>query len=354
MAGTNGRNIIATINTPSAAGLASALVLAAMSLSAVAQDAAVPVNALNFARAESDLYFASTVKRGGFGKFDHNRTPAPIDRQDVVRMNRDTLYSGAVFDLDAAPVTITLPDAGKRFVSLMIVNEDHYALDTVYAPTTITYTREKAATRYIIAVVRTLVNAKDAGDVKAANLVQDAIKVEQAKTGAFETPNWDPTSQKKAREALNTLGSLGGLKDNRFGRSGDVDPISWLISTAIGWGGNPQRDAVYGIFFPKENDGKTAYNLTMKDVPVDGFWSVTVYNADGYFAKNDLDAYSFNNLTAKPNADGSYTIQFGGDPKAAASYLPIQAGWNYLVRQYRPRKEILDGSWKFPEAQPTR
>ncbi|MGA8750526.1 MAG: DUF1254 domain-containing protein [Pseudolabrys sp.] len=188
---------MATINTPSAAGLASALVLAAMSLSAVAQDAAVPVNALNFARAESDLYFASTVKRGGFGKFDHNRTPAPIDRQDVVRMNRDTLYSGAVFDLDAAPVTITLPDAGKRFVSLMIVNEDHYALDTVYAPTTITYTREKAGTRYIIAVVRTLVNAKDAGDVKAANLVQDAIKVEQAKTGAFETPNWDPTSKKK-------------------------------------------------------------------------------------------------------------------------------------------------------------
>ena len=118
---------------------------AAMSLSAVAQDAAVPVNALNFARAESDLYFASTVKRGGFGKFDHNRTPAPIDRQDVVRMNRDTLYSGAVFDLDAAPVTITLPDAGKRFVSLMIVNEDHYALDTVYAPTTITYTRKKRA-----------------------------------------------------------------------------------------------------------------------------------------------------------------------------------------------------------------
>jgi hypothetical protein len=176
-----------------------------------------------------------------------------------------------VFDLDAAPVTITLPDAGKRFVSLMIVNEDHYALDTVYAPTTIIYTREKAGTRYIIAVVRTFVDAKEAEDVKAANLVQDAIKVEQAKTGTFEAPNWDLTSQKKARDALNTLGSLGGLKDNRFGRPSDVDPVSWLISTAIGWGGNPQRDAVYSIFFPKENDGKTAYRVTVQDVPVDGF-----------------------------------------------------------------------------------
>jgi hypothetical protein len=210
--------MMATFNRCRAVTLSATILLAALPPSAFAEDVTVPVNALNFARAESDLYFATAVKRGGFGKFDHNRTPAPIDRQDVVRMNRDTLYSAAVFDLDAAPVTITLPDAGKRFVSLMIVNEDHYALDTVYAPTTIIYTREKAGTRYIIAVVRTFVDAKEAEDVKAANLVQDAIKVEQAKTGTFEAPNWDLTSQKKARDALNTLGSLGGLKDNRFGR----------------------------------------------------------------------------------------------------------------------------------------
>jgi hypothetical protein len=92
----------------------------------------------------------------------------------------------------------------------------------------------------------------------------------------------------------------------------------------------------------------------VKDIPVDGFWSVSVYSAEGYFAKNDRNAYSFNNLTAAPSADGSYTLQFGGDPKAVKNYLPIQPGWNYLVRQCRPRKEILDGSWKFPEAQPVR
>jgi hypothetical protein len=38
----------------------------------------------------------------------------------------------------------------------------------------------------------------------------------------------------------------------------------------------------------------------------------------------------------------------------ALSYLPIVKGWNYTVRLYRPRKEILDGIWKFPEAQPVR
>jgi metallo-beta-lactamase class B len=92
----------------------------------------VSVNALNFPRAESDLYFSRFVKDGGLGRLRHRRAPASIDEQDVVRMNRDTLYSSGVFDLEAAPVTITLPDPGRRFMSMLVVSEDHYALDVVY------------------------------------------------------------------------------------------------------------------------------------------------------------------------------------------------------------------------------
>ena len=84
----------------------------------VRPEPAVPVTPDNFPRAELDLYFASAVKDGGLGKFLHRREPTALDRQTVTRMNRDTLYSGAVFDLDAGPVTITLPDAGQRFMSM--------------------------------------------------------------------------------------------------------------------------------------------------------------------------------------------------------------------------------------------
>jgi hypothetical protein len=87
-------------------------------------------------------------------------------------------------------------------------------------------------------------------------------------------------------------------------------------------------------------------------VPVDGFWSISPYNAEGYYQKNDLDAYSLNNITAKTSADGSTTIHFGGCDGKTTNCLPIMPGWNYTVRLYRPRKEILDGTWKFPEAQP--
>ncbi|MGB8075514.1 MAG: DUF1214 domain-containing protein, partial [Pseudolabrys sp.] len=94
------------------------------------------------------------------------------------------------------------------------------------------------------------------------------------------------------------------------------------------------------------------YKLTVRDVPIDGFWSVSRYNAQGYYEKNALDAYTINNITGKKNADGSVVIQFGGCDGKIPNCLPIEEGWNYMVRLYRPHEEILRGKWKFPEAQP--
>lgn len=298
----------------------------------------VAVNAVNFARAETDMYFARAVKAaGGLGKFYHVRTPTPIDKQDVVRMNRDTLYSAAVFDLDAVPVTITLPDSAQRFMSLSIVKRDHYAMQTLYAPQTATLDRESIGTRYVMAMVRTFVNANDPEDIKTANAAQDDIELGQASTGVFDVPQWDLVTHKTAREALIALAALGGTRDNRFGRPEEVDTVSWFIGTAAGWGGNPLRDAMYVPIYPTMNDGKTAYQLTIKDVPVVSFWSISVYNADGFFFENDKHAYSVNNVTAKRRDDRAVQIQFGGDPTKADNALPITRGWNYVLRLYRPR-----------------
>jgi hypothetical protein len=83
---------------------------------------------------------------------------------------------------------------------------------------------------------------------------------------------------------------------------------------------------------------------------VDGFWSVTVYNAKGFYEGPD-SAISVNSVTGKPNADGSMTIRFGRDP-SAANYLRIMPGWTYIVRLYRPRPEAVAGQWAFPEPAP--
>lgn len=329
------------------------ILLAALLFPSFATADPLPVHAFNFARAETDMYMQKGAADGSFGKLQHRREPATIDKQDVIRMNRDTLYSNGVFDLDAAPVTITLPDAGKRFMSLQVISQDHFTTGVYYAPGSHTFTRGQVGTRYMYFIIRTLADPGKPEDVKAANALQDQIRIEQAATGRLELPDWDVAARDKARAALLSLASLGGTK-TMFGSKDEVDPISHLIGSAAGWGGNPPQAAIYQVAFPKANDGKTVHRLTVKDVPVDGFWSISVYNAQGFFEKNDLGAYSVNNLTAKPDPDGSITVQFGGDPKGAANYLPITSGWNYTVRLYRPRKEILDGGWTFPEAQPVK
>ncbi len=313
-----------------------------------------PVGVDNFIRAESDLYFSNMVKDGSFGKFLHRREPAAIDNQTVIRLNRDTLYSAAVFDLDAGSVTITMPDAGPRFMSLMIVNQDHYVPTVIYQPGPHVLDKATIGTRYVMAAVRTLVDPASPDDVKKVHTLQDAIKVEQSSTGKFEVPQWDPMSQKKVRDALLVLGSTIPDFAHAFGTKDTVDPIRHLIGTASGWGGNPDKDATYLNITPPQNDGVTAYKLVVKDVPVDAFWSISVYNAEGYFEKNPENAYSVNSITGKKAADGSVVIQFGGKDDKTANYLPIVKGWNYTVRLYRPRKEILDGTWKFPEPQPVK
>jgi hypothetical protein len=309
----------------------------------------------NFKRAESDMYFARFVKEGGFGKFHHERELAPIDKQTVIRLNRDTLYSFGVFDLGPGPLTVTLPDAGKRYMAIQVISEDHYAVDVIYKPGAHTFTKDKVGTRYVCMAVRTFVNPDDVADVKAVHALQDALRAEQKAGGKFEIPSWDQESQKKIRDALLALADAnGGLDSSRmFGRKDQVDPVEHLLGTAAGWGGNPRSAALYIGVVPKLNDGKTAYQLTLKDVPIDGFWSVSVYNKEGFFEKNARNAYTLNNVTAKPNADGSITIHFGGNENATNA-LPIVPGWNYLLRLYRPRAEILDGTWKAPEAQPVK
>src|SRR5262245_39059502 len=323
---------------------------------AAGEPKSVPVTADNYIRAETDRVFAAMIKSSSnFGKFRHHREVLPLDKQTVPPVNRDTLYSTAIFDLDAGPVTITMPDAGKRFMSLMVIDQDHYVHGVHYGAGHHTLTRDKIGTRYAFAVLRTLVDPQNRDDVKAAHALQDASKVEQpGGPGKFEVPNWDQTSLKKVRDALIVLNTT--LPDLRraFGSKAAVDPVRHLIATASAWGGNPDKDAIYLNITPPTNDGKTVYSLTVKEVPVDAFWSITVYNAEGYIQKNEHNAYSLNSITAKKGDDASVTVQFGGYDGKTPNCLPITPGWNYLVRLYRPRKEILEGTWKFPEAQPVK
>lgn len=307
------------------------------------------VNVENFVRAETAAQFDRMLPlTGGINQWFHFRKPTPLDQQSVIRMNRDTLYSAAIVDISEG-ATLNLPDAGDRYLSVMVVNENHYINRVFQGAGTYELTMDEFDTPYVNLSARTLVNAADPDDIKAVNALQDQFKITAASAKPYTHPDYEQTSYETTFKALLELAR--GLPDSRnaFGKKETVDPIRHLLWTAAGWGGLPSNEAYYLNVEPNLPLG--AYKITVKDVPVDAFWSISLYNKDGFFEKNDQDAYSVNNISGTPNPDGSFTIHFGGDP-TSVNYLPIMEGWNYVVRLYQPRSEILDGTWVFPSVEP--
>jgi hypothetical protein len=302
------------------------------------------VNVDNFARAETDRMFAAlAAQAGGVNRLHHNRVPTPLDRQPVIRMNRDTLYSLAIIDLQEG-ATVTLPESGDRYVSVMVVNNDHYINRILHDAGEHALTIGEFDTRYVAVVARVLVEPDDPPDVEAVHALQDGLAVTAVSAEPFVTPKYDTESLDDTRTALLHLAKNVQGFARTFGARGEVDPVRHLLGTAAGWGGLPEREAYYVNVEPRLPVGR--YALRVGDVPVDAFWSISLYDADGYFPDTG-EAVSVNDVTPARDADGGITVHFGDWPNGTPNRLPITDGWNYLVRLYRPRPEILDGSWTF-------
>ena len=308
----------------------------------------MPVTVKTVARAETDIALKKMYAlTGDYGKFYHLRTPTPIDKQTVIRMNRDVLYSSVMFDL-SKPATITMPETNGRYQSLHVINQEHYSYAKT-KPGKYELTQEKVGSKYVYIIIRTFIDANDPEDIKKANELQDAIKVSGGGNDPLEVPDWNLEQLEKARAALNALASLGISNKGAFGLKDEIDPVNFLIFSAIGWGGLPNYNTVGVAGAVDKNDGNTAYSVTAKDVPVNAFWSIIVYNEKGFIPENDMKSYSYNNVTAEKNNDGSITINFGGCDDGRINCIPISKGWNYTIRMYEPQEEVLNGQYKFPE-----
>lgn len=299
----------------------------------------------NFARIESERMFAGIAAAAGSSNvWNHYRVPTPIDQQTVIRMNRDTLYSAAIIDVSQG-ATITIPESRGRYTSIMLVNQDHYINRILHEPGTHELTAEELGSDFVCAAARILVNPEDPADVAEVNRLQDQLGLNSAAGGQFSPAPYEQSSFAETRDAMLVLArGLSGM-ERCFGRREDVDPVRHLLGAAIGWGGLPEFEASYINVEPRLPVGE--YALTVGEVPVDGFWSISLYNADGFFEPNELGAYSVNSVTGVRDSDGTITVRFGGDA-SAPNYLPLMEGWNYLVRLYRPHPAVLEGTWTFP------
>jgi hypothetical protein len=311
---------------------------------------AVAVTIDNFREAETARMFDSFVEpAGGVNRWLHYRKPTPIEAQPVIRMNRDTLYGAAIVDISKG-ATLTIPDHGDRYVSVMAVNESHYINAIYSAPGRYELRQEEHGSPFVALFARVFIDPSDESEIAAVNTVQDGLVVEAASSKPYLHPDYDPQTLDATRETLARLGQGLGSSARTFGSPSEVEPTRHLIGTAIGWGGLPQYEAFYAIESEPRPLGE--FTMTLRDVPVDAFWSVTVYNKDGYFEPNPFDSYSLNSVTATPEADGSYVLRFAPEPGGATNHLYVMDGWNYTMRFYRPRPEIVDGRWQAPRPEP--
>ena len=341
---------LALAATASLAGTMSSAQSVSSDLSGLFQDQEITVNVDNFVRAATDAEIGKYLAlSGGVNKLFHLRVPTPVDQQPTIRMNRDTLYSMSIIDITEG-ASVTLTDAGQRYISAHIINQDHY-MDVYSGGGTYSIDMEKYATPYVVLIVRTLVDSSDAADVADVQSLQDQIQVDAGSARPFIMPNYDEESFEAVLEAALSLAVHIPDSQATFGMRDEVDDIRHFLGAAFGWGGLPSSEAFYLNVEPNLPVGEYRIHVPA-DVPVDAFWSVSLYNARGFFEENDLDAYNVNSVTGKREEDGSMVVHLGGCGDARPNCLPIMEGWNYAVRLYQPRDEVTAGTWEYPAEEP--
>jgi hypothetical protein len=142
-----------------------------------------------------------------------------------------------------------------------------------------------------------------------------------------------------------------------------TDYLMRALVTAIGLGANRPQDAVYPTSLKDAEDraydgaDKYVMHLAKGELPpVEGFWSVTMYNAGYFFVANPINRYSISpRQNLKSNPDGSVDLYIQKDSPGAdkeSNWLPAPAGkFLLMLRMYWPDENapsILDGTWTIP------
>jgi hypothetical protein len=240
------------------------------------------VTSENYIRAETDFAFADFQKNTGgkVNEFFYITEPTPLDQQTVVRMNKDTLYAGAVVDTEGG-ATVTIPEfPDDRYFSVYVIDNDHYAATVLYEPGTYQIPGD---TKYVSLIQRIqLMDASDPEDVALVNKLQKSITINASSADSFPTPQWDKESMLALRaEYEKEFQKFDQYEPDWMGPRGEVNEDTRHLAVAGAWGLFPEKDAVY-INYTGPSDPNQCYTATY-DVPENNaFWSITVYGNDGF------------------------------------------------------------------------
>ena len=328
---------------------ACALAMAAVAHAQAQPTAPVKVTPDTYIRAETDRQFAEIVgMAGGVNRFYHFRSPTPLDKQNVVRMNRDTLYSMGIVDTSKG-ATISVPELPKgRYASVYLADNDHYVPFVIYTAGTHELPRD---TKYLALGIRIQVfNPKDPDEIALVNKLQDQFVIKANSADPLPGFKWDSQSLRTLTAQYEKDSAQYSSWKGMQGPRGKVDEKTRHIAAAAAWGLFPEWDATY-LNYSGGHDPKVCHKATYKVPENEAFWSITVYGNDG-FMKTENNIVNSSNV--KLNADGTFTVYFGSKELCGdvQNRLDVTEGWNFLMRVYRPGASVLNGSYKLPKAEP--
>jgi len=312
----------------------------------ISPETGIEVTPETYIRAETDRQFGIVNKMaGGVNRLFHFRRPTPLDEQNVVRMNRDTLYSMGLVDTSKG-ATITVPEIPKgRYVSVQLVDNDQYCPFVIYTAGTHEFPKD---TKYLGVGVRIQVfNPKDANEVALVNKLQDQFVINANSADPLPLFRWDIESLKALTAQYEKDSARYSSWKGMMGPRGKVDEKTRHIGAAAAWGLLPEWDATY-LNYSGDPDPEVGYMAIYKVPENKAFWSITVYGKDGYMkSENNI----VNSSNAKFNADGTFTVYYGSKELCGdvANRLDVTDGWNFLMRVYRPGTSVLDGTYKLSE-----
>jgi hypothetical protein len=339
-------NVSTVKSAISALSFCAAITALSVSFNSAPATASEMVTPETYIRAETDRSFGNiAVQGGGVNKFFYIRQPTPLDGQTVVRMNRDTLYSAAIVDTEGG-ATVTLPKSPDgRFISILLIDNDHYAPAVHYDPGTYELPKD---TKYLAVVVRVQVfNPNDPAEIALVNKLQDQVVIKASKADPFPPSKWDAASLKALTEQYEKDSGQYSSWKGMMGPRGKVDEKTRHIAAAAAWGLNPEWDATY-LNYSGGHDYRACHTATYRVPENKAFWSITIYGNDGYMKNENAIVGS---SSVKLNDDGTFTVYYGSKEVCGdvPNRLDVTEGWNFLMRVYRPGPSVLDGSYKLPE-----
>lgn len=295
------------------------------------------VNWDNYVVAESDWYFTGVQKRVGSNVWMHD-DPVSIDNQQVIRSNRDTVYSIAIVDVSEG-ATFSVPAAGPDndvFQIIHIIDENHLLHKVVRRGETISIkASDLSAGTHVYLLART----KNNGIYEDTRRRQAQLKFIAKSNKPYQAKNFvdeDVFAYRRQLVANVMTGRTTVAAVYAIGETiNDIIDNDYKHGAAIGWGGLPASVAQYlpAIMGQGSTECQT---WTIPNPKLDhknrgGYWSITTYSAQGWI---DTDNFYLPSEKMQDNGNGTSTAHF--NCPGVTNSLEVTEGWTGVVRLYEP------------------